>query len=159
METGRQNVLPADVVRADGRGWPWSDRRKAFEGALWILRNGSSVAGPPTSLWRLPNRASPVPELGMFGRDGENTFGAGRAPEGNRRIRSKRMLCGRDICSGQKRGDWLEGPNAARAPRSWVLQTAMVFLFALRTESASPAEVKLVEQTLNQRNVVDCRSA
>jgi len=35
------------------------------------------------------------------------------------------------------------------------LQTAMVFLLALRTESASPAEVKLVEPTLEERVVAD----
>ena len=28
----------------------------------------------------------------------------------------------------KKGGAWLEKPNAARAPRSWALQTAMVFL-------------------------------
>lgn len=36
-----ESILPADRVRADGRGRPWSDRRKAFEGALWILRTGA----------------------------------------------------------------------------------------------------------------------
>jgi transposase len=36
-----ESLLPADSVRADGRGRPWSDRRKAFEGALWILRTGA----------------------------------------------------------------------------------------------------------------------
>ena len=34
-------ILPVDRVRADGRGRPWSDRRKALEGALWILRTGA----------------------------------------------------------------------------------------------------------------------
>ena len=28
----------------------------------------------------------------------------------------------------KKGGDWLATPSGARAPRSWVLQTAMVFL-------------------------------
>jgi hypothetical protein len=36
------SILPADVVREDGGGRPWSDRRKAFEGALlWKLRTGA----------------------------------------------------------------------------------------------------------------------
>jgi len=34
-------ILPADPVRDDGRGRPWSDRRKILNGALWILRTGA----------------------------------------------------------------------------------------------------------------------
>lgn len=34
-------ILPRDRVRADGRGRPWSDRRKVLNGVLWILRTGA----------------------------------------------------------------------------------------------------------------------
>jgi transposase len=34
-------ILPPDPVREDGRGRPWSDRRKVLEGRLWILRTGA----------------------------------------------------------------------------------------------------------------------
>src|SRR6202042_3503088 len=34
-------ILPSDLVREDGRGRPWSDRRKVLEGVLWILRTGA----------------------------------------------------------------------------------------------------------------------
>ena len=33
-------ILPRDRVRADGRGRPWSDRRKVLNGVLWVLRTG-----------------------------------------------------------------------------------------------------------------------
>ena len=36
-----ETILPADPVRDDGRGRPWSERRKVLEGALWILRTGA----------------------------------------------------------------------------------------------------------------------
>src|SRR5580692_4544907 len=36
-----ESILPADPVRDDGRGRPWSDRRKALNGVLWILRTGA----------------------------------------------------------------------------------------------------------------------
>src|ERR1035441_5916591 len=34
-------ILPEDPVRDDGRGRPWSDRRKVLSGVLWILRTGA----------------------------------------------------------------------------------------------------------------------
>ncbi len=36
-----ETILPADPVRDDGRGRPWSDRRTVLNGALWILRTGA----------------------------------------------------------------------------------------------------------------------
>ena len=36
-----QALLPTDPVRPDGRGRPWSDRRRVFNGLLWILRTGA----------------------------------------------------------------------------------------------------------------------
>src|SRR5688572_16895866 len=35
------SLLPADPVRADGRGQPGTDRRQVFNGILWILRTGA----------------------------------------------------------------------------------------------------------------------
>lgn len=36
-----KKFIPQDAVREDRRGRPWSDRRKAFNGILWILRTGA----------------------------------------------------------------------------------------------------------------------
>ena len=36
-----ETILPPDRVRADGRGRPWSDRRTALNGILWMLRTGA----------------------------------------------------------------------------------------------------------------------
>ena len=36
-----ETILPEDPVRDDGRGRPWSDRRKVLNGVLWILRTGA----------------------------------------------------------------------------------------------------------------------
>src|SRR5438128_1775064 len=36
-----ETILPPDRVRADRRGRPWSDRRTALNGILWILRTGA----------------------------------------------------------------------------------------------------------------------
>ncbi len=36
-----ETILPADRVRANRRGRPWSDRRTVLNGVLWILRTGA----------------------------------------------------------------------------------------------------------------------
>jgi transposase len=36
-----KKFIPQDAMREDRRGRPWSDRRKAFNGILWILRTGA----------------------------------------------------------------------------------------------------------------------
>src|SRR5262245_55107507 len=88
----------------------------------------SAVARLTPTVWIVPNGASPLPELGTLWSDRRHTDVAGQALPGGRRIGSEGMLCGRDVCAGQKRRAWLGKPSGARAPKSWVLQTAMVFL-------------------------------
>ena len=40
-------ILPEDAVRPDGRGRPWSDRRRVFNEVLWILRTGAPCKDLP----------------------------------------------------------------------------------------------------------------
>ena len=36
-----QELIAEPVVRADGKGRPWRDKRQVLEGILWILRTGA----------------------------------------------------------------------------------------------------------------------
>jgi transposase len=123
-----ETILPPDRVRADRRGRPWSDRRKALEGALWILRTGAP--------WQdLPPRYGPYQTVHRrfqnWVRDGtlervllvlaEHLQAAGG-------LDLKECFVDGTFVPAKKGGDWLGKPNAAKAPRSWALQTAMVFL-------------------------------
>jgi transposase len=40
-------LLPKKKVRKDGRGRPWQDDRKIFNGILWILRTGAQWKDMP----------------------------------------------------------------------------------------------------------------
>ena len=123
-----ETILPADRVRADGRGRPWSDRRKAFEGALWILRTGAP--------WQdLPPRYGPYQTVHRrfqnWVRSGviekvllalaEHLKEAGG-------LDLKECFVDGTFVPAKKGGAWLGKLNAARAPRSWALRTATVFL-------------------------------
>ena len=70
-----------------------------------------------------------------------------------RRFRPEGMLCGRDVCSGQKRGRLVGKTKRGKGTKIMGLADRHGLPLALRTESASPAEVKLVEATLEARVV------
>ena len=65
------------------------------------------------------------------------------------------MFCGRDVCSGQKRGRLVGKTKRGKGTKIMGIADGHGLPLALRAESASPAEVKLVEQTLEARIVAD----
>ena len=58
-----EKFIPKDAVREDGRGRPWSDRRRAFNGILWILRTGAPWQDLPERYGAYPNGASALSAL------------------------------------------------------------------------------------------------
>jgi len=113
-----------------------------------------TVERPAAAIRSIPNRASTVPELGGLWSDRKGVVGAGPRPQKPRRTGSERMLCGRDVCSGQKRGRLVGKTKRGKGTKIMGIADGHGLPIALRTESASPAEVKLVSQTLDER-VVD----
>jgi transposase len=65
------------------------------------------------------------------------------------------MFCGRDVCAGQKRGRLVGKTKRGKGTKIMGIADGHGLPLALRTESASPAEVKLVEQTLEERIVAE----
>src|SRR6266700_1923196 len=123
-----ETILPTDPVRADGRGRRWSDRRMVLNGALWILRTGAP--------WQdLPRRYGPYQtahrRFQNWVRSGVMerlllVLGEHRREAGGFDL--KECFVDGTFVPAKKGGDWWEKLSGARAPRSWVLPTAMVFL-------------------------------
>jgi transposase len=65
------------------------------------------------------------------------------------------MFRGRNICSGQKRGRLVGKTKRGKGTKIMGIADRYGLPVALRTESASPAEVKLVEKTMEERIVAD----
>jgi transposase len=65
------------------------------------------------------------------------------------------MLCGRDFCAGQKRGRQVGKTKRGKGTKIMGIADSHGLPLALRTESASPAEVKLLAATLEARIVAD----
>lgn len=123
-----ETLLPPDRVRADKRGRPWSDRRKTLNGALWILRTGAP--------WQdLPPRYGPYQTVH---RRFQSWVRSGALEKILRALAQHLQAAGGldlqecfvdgTFVPAKKGGAKSGRPNAAKGPRSWALQTAMVFL-------------------------------
>jgi len=123
-----ETILPPDRVRADRRGRPWSDRRTTLNGILWILRTGAPWKDLPTryGAYQTVHRRfqnwvrSKVLEqvLLAVAQDLKDRGGLDL---------SEAFVDG-SFAPAKKGGSVWERLNVERAPRSWQLQTAMVFL-------------------------------
>ena len=118
------------------------------------ITHGCALERLAATIRSLPNGASTLPELGGLWSLRESPHGPGPTPPGGRRPGSARVLCGRDVCSGQKRGRLVGKTKRGKGTKIMGVADGHGLPIALRTESASPAEVKLVSKTLDQR-VVD----
>ena len=108
-----------------------------------------------TAIWTIPDRTPALPKLGRARGHGASAADAGPTPQGRRRIGFERMFCGRDVCAGQKRGRQVGKTKRGKGTKIMGIADGHGLPLALRTESASPAEVKLVAVTLDERFVAE----
>lgn len=114
--------------RADGRGRPWRDAREVLNGVLWILRTGAQ--------WQdLPDRYPPYQtchrRFQQWRRDGRfevilQTLARDLVERGG--IDLSEGFIDASFSGAKKGALELVKQSAAKGPRSWQLQTAMVFL-------------------------------
>ena len=122
------SILPADPIREDKRGRPWSEQRKVFNGILWVLRTGAPWKDMPprygpyqTAHRRFQNwvRSGVIEKILL-------ALAAHLREAGG--LDLKECFVDGTFVPAKKGGAASGKPNAAKAPRSWALQTAMVFL-------------------------------
>jgi len=121
-------ILPADPVREDKRGRPWSDPRKVFNGILWVLRTGAPWKDLPprygpyqTAHRRFQNwvRSGVIEKVLL-------ALAAHLKEAGG--LDLKECFVDGTFVPAKKGGVASGKPSGVKAPRSWALQTAMVFL-------------------------------
>ncbi len=121
-------LIPEPVRRKDGRGRPWKPRRDVLHGILYILRTGAAWADLPE---RYPPYQTCHRRFQQWVSSGVMR-GVLEALAEDVRVRGGFDLREAFIdgtFAPAKRGALVLGkPSVARAPRSWRLQTALVFL-------------------------------
>lgn len=115
----------------------------------------STLAGPARAIRSIPNGASTFPELGSLKSTGASALGSGPGPQGPWWIRPARVLHRRNFCSGKKRGLCVGKTKRGKGSKLMAIADSHGLPLAICAESASPAEIKLVAQTLEQRFVAD----
>lgn len=124
-------LFPPQEMRSDRRGRPFRDPRDVLNGVLWILRTGAP--------WKdLPDRYPPYQtchrRYQAWVQDGtlENVLRALAKDLHDRGgLDLRECFIDGSFAAAKKGGLALGRPNAERAPRSWQLQTALVFLSPL----------------------------
>src|ERR1043166_2078039 len=102
-----------------------------------------------------PGGPSTIPELGPFRSHGNTSVNSGPTSPRRGRVGSQGVFCGRNICSGQKRGRLVGKTKRGKGTKIMGIADRSGLPLALRTESASPSEVKLVQATLEERIVAE----
>jgi transposase len=126
-----QPLIPEPKRRPDGRGRPWRDNREVLDGILWVLKTGAQWA-------ELPDKYPPYQtchrRFQQWSRDKTiervlEALALDLKERGGLDLRE--VYIDGSFAAAKKGGFALGRPNAARAPRSWQLRTAPVFLSPL----------------------------
>ena len=121
-------LIPKPPRRSDGRGRPWRDARDVLNGILWVLRTGAP--------WKdLPERYPPYQtchrRFQQWAQDGtvEKILRAlAEDLETRGEIDLSEAFIDGTFSPARKGGSVSGKPRRAKGPRSWQLQTALVFL-------------------------------
>ena len=123
-----ERLLPEDPVRPDGRGRPWKDRRTVLNGVLWVLRTGAPWQDLPSRYGAYQTVHRRFQNWVRSGALEKVLLAVAAHLEQAGGLDLKECFVDGTFVPAKKGGDWSARPSGARAPRSWVLQTAMVFL-------------------------------
>ncbi len=123
-----EKFIPPDQMREDRRGRPWSDRQRAFNGILWILRTGAPWQDLPArygAYQTVHRRFQAWRKAGVI-----EAVLQGLARDLHERGKLDLRECFLDgSFSAAKKGALkLATLKGARAAKSWPLETLMVFL-------------------------------
>lgn len=121
-------ILPPDRVRADGRGRPWSDRRKVMEGILWILRTGAPWKDLPERYGKYQTVHRRFQNWVRSGVIERVLLAIAQDLKDRGGLDLRECFIDGTFVPAKKGGAALGRPSGGRAPRSWQLPTAMVFL-------------------------------
>lgn len=120
-------ILPADPVREDRRGRPWSDRRTVFNGILWILRTGAPWQDLPDRYGAYQTVHRRFQNWVRSGVMEKVLLAIAQDLKDRGGLDLRECFIDGTFVPAKKGGVAWAQPSAERARRSWVLLTAMVF--------------------------------
>lgn len=132
--------------------------RKTVEGTATDFRrhlmdfaHRSTVEGSAASVWGVSDSASSISEMGSNGSAAKSAPWVGPASQREGRIRFYGRLRRRNIFAGKKGGLAVGKTKRGKGSKIMVITDGQGLPLSLHLESASPAEVSLLEATLQRR--------
>ena len=123
-----KGILPEDPVRSDRRGRPWSERRQVLNGILWILRTGAPWKDLPARYGAYQTVHRRFQNWVRSGVLEQVLLAVAQDLKDRGGIDLRECFIDGTFVPAKKGGATSGRPSVARGPRSWPLQTAMVFL-------------------------------
>lgn len=121
-------ILPEDPVRPDGRGRPWSDRRQVMDGILWILRTGAPWKDLPSRYGKYQTVHRRFQNWVRSGVMERVLLAIAQDLKDRGGLDLRECFIDGTFVPAKKGGAASGRPSGGRAPRSWQLPTATVFL-------------------------------
>lgn len=121
-------ILPEDPVRPDRRGRPWSQRRSVFNGILWILRTGAPWQDLPERYGKYQTVHRRFQNWVRSGVMEKVLLAIAQDLQERGGLDLRECFIDGTFVPAKKGGFRSAQPNGAKAPKSWVWPTAMVFL-------------------------------
>jgi transposase len=121
-------LLPADRVRPDRRGRPWSDRPQVLNGILWILRTGAPWKDLPERYGKYQTVHRRFQHWVRSGVLERVLLAVAQDLRERGGLDLTECFVDGTFSPAKKGGAAWARPSAARAPSSGPLQTARVFL-------------------------------
>lgn len=126
---------------------------RGFERNFVGLANRCALEGSALFLSAVSNCSSQISALAQAGSDGGNPERARRGLTTTGWLGFEGKLRGWDVCSRQKGGDGIGPTKRGKGLKIMAVTDGNGLPIALRTTSASPAEVRLVIPTLEERHL------
>jgi transposase len=121
-------ILPADPVRTDLRGRPWTDRRKTLDGVLWILRTGAPWKDLPARYGKYQTVHRRFQNWVRSGVLEQVLLAVAQDLKDRSGLDLRECFIDGTFVPAKKGGAASERPSAGKVLKSWQLRTAMVFL-------------------------------
>jgi transposase len=153
---GHRENHPSTRSRKGGRTRPSVDgSANQSQRDTLDLADRSAVGGPSGTIWELPDGSSTVSTVEEGGVFRGSPRGPCRGPSRTGRAQPGGMLHRRDFRFGEKRGRQVGKTKRGKGTKIMAIVDGNGLPIAGRTESASPAEVTLVEDTLDCQWIPD----
>ncbi|WP_202923811.1 IS5 family transposase [Pontibacter fetidus] len=150
-----KDLIPDGARRADGKGRPWRDKREVLEGILWILKTGAQWSHLPAIY---PPYQTCHRRFQQWQKQGVMQLvveALAKDLQERGEVDLSECFIDGSFCMAKKGGLLLGKTKRGKGTKIMAVTDAGGTILSVSIQSASPHEVKLVENVLEERFIED----